>query len=144
MAHNTLPIPEIELRTIEENKITFILTNTDVSIANCLRKAIVSEVPSPSPPKDEERPSRGNRVSVRELFGIQFIGCIPEGSWKVPGLPEALRRPGPWSLPAGSQAPHRCSGQDSAPTTLPPSRISHKASGTCMFRMLCPRSAPEP
>ncbi|KAJ1493318.1 DNA-directed RNA polymerase [Baffinella frigidus] len=46
MAHNTLPIPEIELRTIEENKITFILTNTDVSIANCLRKAIVSEVPT--------------------------------------------------------------------------------------------------
>ena len=47
MAHNTLPIPEIELRSIEENKITFILTNTDVSIANCLRKAIISEVRSP-------------------------------------------------------------------------------------------------
>ena len=47
MAHNTLPIPEIEMRSIEENKITFVLTNTDVSIANCLRKAIISEVRSP-------------------------------------------------------------------------------------------------
>lgn len=46
MAHAPATVPEVVVKSMDEekNKIEFILSNADASIANCLRKAIISEV----------------------------------------------------------------------------------------------------
>jgi hypothetical protein len=77
MAHAPATVPEVVVKSMDEekNKIEFILSNADASIANCLRKAIISEVNSASfPPPRLCRPRMRSPVETQPKYLIRHTG----------------------------------------------------------------------
>jgi len=82
--------PVVEVKNIEENRIEFVLTSTDVSVANALRKAIISEVPTIAIDLVE---IEDNSSMLADEFIAHRLGLIPLVSSRAldPESPVAFR-----------------------------------------------------
>ena len=66
--------PKIEIQKLDKNKIIFILSNTDISVANALRRVMIAEVPTLA--IDEVNIEINNTV-LHDEFICHRLGLIP-------------------------------------------------------------------
>lgn len=80
MSHTLLRSPEIEILEIKNDSITFILSNTDISVANSLRRVMIAEVPTMCIDLVE---FESNNSVLCDEFIAHRLGLIPLTSDKV-------------------------------------------------------------
>ncbi|EFA85790.1 RNA polymerase II core subunit [Heterostelium album PN500] len=80
MSHTLYRHPNLEILEIKNDSITFILSNTDISVANALRRVMIAEVPTMC--IDLVEFEANNSVLVDEFIAHR-LGLIPLTSHKV-------------------------------------------------------------
>ncbi|MEW5301567.1 MAG: hypothetical protein WDW36_004420 [Sanguina aurantia] len=82
--------PDISVRTLTQNYCEFVLSNTDVSVANALRRVIIAEVPSIAVDLVD---MENNTTVLNDEFIAHRLGLIPIFSERAPDM----KRPFEWS-----------------------------------------------
>ncbi|EGG16804.1 RNA polymerase II core subunit [Cavenderia fasciculata] len=80
MSHTLLRMPNLEILELKNDSITFVLSNTDISVANALRRIMIAEVPTMAIDLVE---FQTNTSVLCDEFIAHRLGLIPLTSHKV-------------------------------------------------------------